>query len=275
MPIGRHQIDDARGETIGHRFQPDALHRADDGQFVEGRQRAWRSAGSSPLISVRRKSCAPRLPRRVSPFHPLAIAQVVAAAEFRRDEDIVGVLGKAALRIAQKAKAFAGNFDDAFRLADFLRRRFARQCFRHIERLTIPRFARLAAIAGLTLIPVFPPPAMVTIVTVLARRHRLALGTLVLHRRLDGNRCGGDGFTNFPRELIRGVDRQWCFFAFSFELARNGAWHVNRVTPLASSRVAIGSARTSNVSLNSRQWCRRRRGFDAVSRRAPFFRVRG
>ena len=55
-------------------------------------------------------------------FDPLAVAQVVAAADFGGDEDVVRMLREAALRVAEKAEAFAGDFDDAFGYTESLPR---------------------------------------------------------------------------------------------------------------------------------------------------------
>jgi len=60
-------------------------------------------------------------------FDPLAVAQIISAAEFGRDEDIIWMLCKSAFWVAQKAEAFSGYFHDALGIADFVfpRRQFS------------------------------------------------------------------------------------------------------------------------------------------------------
>jgi hypothetical protein len=64
---GRHEVDDACGEALGHCFQRDALIRTDRGQLLKERD-VINFSGASPSISVARKSWVPRGPRRVSPL---------------------------------------------------------------------------------------------------------------------------------------------------------------------------------------------------------------
>ena len=126
LPNRAHQVDHSRRVTIGHGLEPDQLVRADHGQLVEDREverlLGFVAVDFCDLEKLRTAVAASR-----QTFHPLAVAQIEGAAQFGSDKDVVGMLGKGALGIAEKTEAFAGNFHDALGVADFI---LARRLFR-------------------------------------------------------------------------------------------------------------------------------------------------
>jgi hypothetical protein len=108
-----HEIDDARREPLRHRLEGNPLERADDGQFIEARE----IPGKLWIVAIHLREPV-ELGTAVSTaglaLDPLTIAQIVATDDLRRDEDVIWMLCKAAFRVADKAKAFTGDLDDAF-----------------------------------------------------------------------------------------------------------------------------------------------------------------
>ena len=108
----RHQIHDARGVTIGHRFEFDPLIRVDRRQLFERtKSLIFRRLFVVDLEQPRQLRATIAAPGFA--MNPHAVAQRKAAHDFRRDKNILRRLNKIALRVAQKSKAFARNFDDA------------------------------------------------------------------------------------------------------------------------------------------------------------------
>ena len=88
---GRHQVHHAGRIAFGDRFQLDALFRVDGSQLLEIRQ----VAELFRVVPVERRQAEELRPTAAAPdfaLDPLAVAQVVFAANFRRHENIGGRL---------------------------------------------------------------------------------------------------------------------------------------------------------------------------------------
>src|SRR5262245_56590208 len=108
----RHQIHDPRGVTIRDRLELDAFVRIDGRQFFK-----W----AKPLIfrrllAIDRQQLRQLRTTAAAPYFavdPHAVTQSEAAHNFWRDKDVLRRLHKIPLWIAQKAEAFARDFNDA------------------------------------------------------------------------------------------------------------------------------------------------------------------
>ena len=125
----RHQIHDPGRISFRQGLELDPFIGVDGRKFLE-RPQALIFGGLSSIDreqfrQLRTAIAAPRL--AVNP-HP--VTQTEAPDNFRRDENVLWRLHEVTLRVPQKTKTLAGNFDDAFAELRFSRDLFA--CFNRI-----------------------------------------------------------------------------------------------------------------------------------------------
>ena len=194
---GRHEINDARGETVGHRLELHALERADGREIVEcGPCLCVLRIGVVDLHDAVNLEAAAALARLG--LEPLSVAQAVLFHGLGRHKNIARVRLEKARRVAQEAEALARNFTIAFDIHDLLQLRLAqglRRCILLLAVLVTALVAVLIAILIPALIPVLiailllVAAVLAVIGTILSFAATLRL--LLLALRILHGLCGG------------------------------------------------------------------------------------